>query len=94
MMKKYLIIFGAIVSFNANAASWYIPNSAGGQIVITDEECWVKEKKYDSLHRAYARLPTGETFSGCWYYSDTIVRIVYENGQERTHLINDFRKVE
>jgi hypothetical protein len=92
--SKYLILLSLLASTTAFADSWYIENDAGGQIIITDDECWLKGKQFPSLHKAYARTYGGNTYNGCWYYKDGIVHVAYEFGEERTYPVNDFRKLQ
>ena len=93
-MRKIILLVALLSAGVAQAKSWYIPNEAGGQIVITDEECWYKGKEFASLHRAYARTRDGTVYNGCWYYKDRTVRIVYEMGGEKIHLIDDFSELQ
>lgn len=93
-MNKGIILLGALVSFNVNAASWYIPNEAGGQIVISDGECWFKGKQVQALNGGFTRIPSGVTLKACWYYKDGIVHILFETGDERTYPVDNFKRME
>jgi hypothetical protein len=91
-MKKILIalaLIGAITNVNAKAIA-SMPNEAGGAIVITDEDCFVKGKKYDLLNKIYFYTPDGTTGSGCFYFMDGLIHAIWEDNTERKYPAKSF----
>ena len=84
-MKKLLIAL-ALVSGNALADTWVMPNEGGGQIVISDRLC----QGYKHIYQAYAYTNKGY-IEGCWALMDGKVHIVWEKNQgRRVYEMNDF----
>jgi len=83
--------FGLLMSVSAHAATWTMPNSAGGQIVLTDRQC---SAKYPKLLQMYARGADGTTLNGCWALYDGYVHVVYDDRSERTYDPSMFTKME
>jgi hypothetical protein len=57
-----------------------MPNRAGGKIVLTDEACVHKGKKYDGLNRAYNYSTEGYTTEGCFVVEDDTVVVIWDDG--------------
>lgn len=93
-MKKLLIAALICLPLSAQAEAWSLPNKGNGQIVISTADCYFKGKFYKDFKDGYARNGTGETIHGCWYYSDTFVHMVYEDGTSFTYPASSFQKVE
>ena len=92
-MKKLFAIL-MFVSFNAYADAWYIENKLNGQIVITDTVCYMHGQKYESLKSGYARSPDGRTLNSCWYFSDNIIHMIYEDNVTYTYPAKSFIKMQ
>ena len=91
---KALIIAALIVTPTvSHAESWYVSSKGGGQIIITDKPCYLNGEAYDALKSGYTRAPTGETIASCWYYSDGMVRMVYEDRTLYTYPATSFKKL-
>ncbi|CAB4127870.1 hypothetical protein UFOVP96_39 [uncultured Caudovirales phage] len=81
-MKTKIIASLLLLSTSAFADIWVSPNTVGGQIVLTERQC----KDYPALWAMYTRLPTGETWDGCWTFYDGLVQVVYSyDGKKRTY---------
>ena len=91
-MKKLLFIF-FLVSNVANAwnVAW-MPNKAGGKIVLTNEVCKDNKsgKTYNLLKRMFMYTSEGYTMEGCFYISDNIVNATWHNGSEMKYELEDF----
>lgn len=91
-MKKILImlaLMGAITNVNAKAIA-SMPNEAGGAIVITDEDCIFKGKKYDNLNKIYFYMSDGTTGNGCFYFMDGLIHALWEDNSERKYPAKSF----
>jgi len=85
-MRKTLVLLLSLLSAHANAEMLaYLPNQAGGRIVITDEVCIdpVTKERYDALKRAYNYGSAGGTSDGCYFIEDDSVVIVWVNSRSR-----------
>ena len=92
MMKKMLVLLAllsAVTVVKAKAVA-SMPNEAGGAIVITDEDCVVKGKKYDLLNKIYYYTPDGTTGSGCFYFMDGLIHAIWDSGQEAKYPAKSF----
>lgn len=69
-MNKYLLpALLAMCCTNAyGKAVAYIPNQAGGRIVITDQPCLIGKQ-------AFATDAQGDTHAGCWTYGKAYIYI-------------------
>jgi hypothetical protein len=68
-------------------------NEAGGQIVLTVNQCSLDGGKYTSLYSVYGYARNGTTIRGCWAYIDGLVRVIWVNGSKRdesTYRMEDF----
>ena len=84
-MKKLLIAV-ALVSCNALADTWVMPNQGGGQVVLTDRKC----KGYPGLNEAYT-YTNSVYLDGCWTVIDGKVHVAWGKNQGRkVYEINDF----
>ena len=91
-MKHITIgVLSLVMSVSAYADVWSMPNSAGGEIVLTDRPCG---KQYPSLRQMYTRGPDGTTINGCWAIYDNYVHVVYVDKTERTYDPRMFTKQE
>jgi hypothetical protein len=81
MNIKYLTVLALLIpSFVQAAAIATMPNKAGGKIVLTDEVCVHKSKKYDGLNRAYNYSTEGYTTEGCFIVEDDTVVVIWDDG--------------
>ena len=86
-MKLILLTSLLILSLNVQAgAIATMPNRAGGKIVLTDEACVHKGKKYDGLNRAYNYSTEGYTTEGCFIVEDETVVIVWNDGSANSKM--------
>ena len=75
-MKKLLLILGLTLALNVNAESWVMPNTGGGEITLTDQQCTADNGAYPSLKKAYSW--TNKTYiDGCWTILDGNVHVVW-----------------
>jgi hypothetical protein len=89
-MKKLLIVLCFIGLVQAKGIAW-MPNQAGGKIVITDEVCKDnKGKVYPSLNKIYMYTQAGYTLDGCFYISDDTVRTTWNDGSEMRYPLESF----
>lgn len=92
-----LIIAGALAALvlttDAKAEVFVAENKAGGEIVLTDRPCKLKDEVYEGLYEAYVWSPKAAMEKGCWTFVDKMVHIVYENkGDRRVYDPSIFRK--
>jgi hypothetical protein len=81
MNLKYLAVLALLIpTFAQAAAIATMPNRAGGKIVLTDEACVHKGKKYDGLNRAYNYSTEGYTTEGCFAVEDDTVVVIWDDG--------------
>ena len=52
-MKKLLFVLGLILTLNAHAESWVMPNEGGGEITLTNKQCTADNGAYPGLKKAY-----------------------------------------
>jgi hypothetical protein len=89
-MKKLLftLLFLPAIAF---AGVFYMPNNAGGEIVITDRSCYDSSgTNHKYLRSAYAWSPEGYVIRGCWGLIDGKVNIIFESGDERVFAPEQF----
>ena len=72
----------------AQADSWFLPNKAGGRIVLTDRPCPAPESK--PLREAYAYEAGGDRQSACWTIFDDMIQITWERGGRSVFSLEDF----
>lgn len=94
-MKKLLLILGATLALNANAETWVLPNTSGGEITLTSQACKADNGQYASLKHAYTW--THEAYvEGCWTVVDGNVHIVWlmSSGkrERRVYSLSSFSK--
>lgn len=94
-MKKLLVIMAFVFCSalqNANARDVaYMRNNAGGNIVLTNEQCEAGGKTFDDLRRAYANTDTGVSVEGCYYIGrDKLIHAVFQDAKERVYFPKDF----
>ncbi len=79
-VKKILtaLLFLPLIAQAAAIAT--MPNRAGGKIVLTDEACVHKGKRYDGLNRAYNYSTEGYTTEGCFVVEDDTVVVIWDDG--------------
>lgn len=93
-MKKLIIAALLCAPHIANAEAWAATSKGGGQIVITDTECYFNGKPYKSMKQSYVRTTAGQTLYGCWAYIDPLVHVVYEDNTTYTYPLTAFEKLE
>lgn len=76
----------------ARAASWYLPNEAGGRIILSDRDC--TSMKDSGLMDAYAYNASGTRQGGCWAVFDGLVQIIWVGGQRSVFPVENFTKAE
>lgn len=64
----------------------YLPNEAGGQIVLTDTTIAL----CDDGPVAFARAADGETIYGCWAPGENFVTVRWATGKISTYPVADF----
>ena len=75
-MKKLLAALALLVSLNAHAESWAMPNTGGGEITLTDQPCTADGGRYAALKKAYSW--TNKAYiEGCWAIIDGNVHVVW-----------------
>lgn len=73
----------------AFAESWYLPNQAGGQIILTDTKC----PNYSELNWMYARNSSGQSIAGCWTVKDGFVQVAWDSGGLSSYPANQFKQL-
>lgn len=75
-MKQFLTVVAVLFSFTAAAEEQkfkelYMPNAAGGYMVLTVEDCTIAAAKTLFPHRAYATVAGDQVVEeGCWMTPD------------------------
>lgn len=93
-MKKLLIALCFIGSVQAKDIAW-MPNQAGGRVVLTDEICKDgKGKTYQGLNRMFLYSETGLTLDGCFYIRGDVVDAVWDDGVKMRYPTSNFRLFE
>jgi hypothetical protein len=89
-MKSLLIgmLFICHTAIAMNVA--WMPNKAGGKIVITNDTCKTGNKTYNSLNKIFMYTGEGYTMSGCFYISNNIINAIWDNGSEMKYELEDF----
>jgi hypothetical protein len=93
-MKKILLL---CIFFSASAVAKDVavmPNRAGGGVVLTNEDCYLKGKNYEGLKRSYAVANGGQTIDGCFYLENDFVVLGYEDGTKYRYPIAQFQLLE
>ena len=85
---KRLILIAAFAASPVFADTWAMPNKAGGEIVLVDKIC----PGYKHIMQAYTYLPSGKTMTGCWFYQDGMVRVVWDDNTEYTYPASAFHE--
>ena len=85
-MKKLLSALLFVPMLAQAAAVATMPNRAGGKIVLTDEACVHKGKKYDGLNRAYNYSTEGYTTEGCFMVEDETVVVIWNDGSANSKM--------
>jgi len=75
-MKKLLLTLALLVSINAYAESWVMPNEGGGEITVTDQQCKADNGAYPQLKKAYS-WTNKIYFEGCWAIIDGNVHVIW-----------------
>ena len=86
--KLLLCLALAQHSFTASAATWQLPNQAGGQIVLTDTDCL--RRGFDPLLQAYGYAADGSAELGCWAVLDGLVHVSWANGSRSIYPMDGF----
>ena len=94
-MKKLLVALGLVLSINAHAETWVMPNTGGGEITLTNRVCEYNGKTYDNLRRAYSWTKQ-IYFDGCWSVIDGNVHVVWNfsdgTSERRVYQISHFTR--
>lgn len=92
-MKK-LVIIAALVASPAFADTWEMPNKSGGKIVLEETVCIASNgKRYESLKNMFAVSGEGRSYTGCWYYADGWVHVVYNDKTEYKYPADAFQLI-
>jgi hypothetical protein len=73
----------------ALAQVFYMPNEAGGEIVLTARDCKVEGKVIKGIYEAYAWSPNSGMIKGCWGVVDGNVHVQYPKDR-RVYKMTDF----
>lgn len=88
------LILAASAFFSGPAAAKelaYMPNQAGGEIVLTTD----KIKSCDGNRLAFSRTNAGDVITGCWFAEGHYVTIRWsESGNLKVFLISNFQLFE
>lgn len=69
----------------------FMPNRAGGEIVITDRPCVYQGKTFENMNEAYS-WTHNFTIRGCWRFLDGNVHILYfDDATPRVYPAQAFR---
>lgn len=79
-MKKLICIFLTTASMAYADTLATHPNSAGGQIVLTDVPCEGVVK-----YVVYSSSPRSDTLFGCWFSDATMIHITWNDGSTRAY---------
>jgi hypothetical protein len=95
-MKKLFLALALLVSINAYAESWVMPNEGGGEITLKSEGCEADNGKYvTKLKKAYS-WTNQIYFEGCWAIVDGNVHVVWilpsGNRPRNVYNINSFTR--
>ena len=85
-LKHIAAITLMLPTFAFAAAIATMPNRAGGKIVLTDEACVHKGKRYDGLNRAYNYSTEGYTTEGCFVVEDDTVVVIWDDGSANSKM--------
>ena len=85
-MKKLLAALLFVPMMAQAAAIATMPNRAGGKIVLTDEACVHKGKRYDGLNRAYNYSTEGYTTEGCFLVEVETVVVIWNDGSANSKM--------
>lgn len=82
-----------LVSTSVHADAWFTKNEVGGEIIITDNVCYLKGETYSALKEGYARNSRGQVIQGCWYYDNGTVHMTYVDKTQYAYPVNIFSKM-
>jgi hypothetical protein len=88
-MKKILTLM-LLAPLAAIAQVLYMPNEAGGEIVLTSRACKVNGKVVKNIYEAYAWSPNSDVITGCWNVIDGNVHVQYGQNH-RVYRIEHFK---
>ena len=87
-MKKFVVIFGILVSFNSFAATVAKAVSpTGGEAQLTNESCKKKDK---DLKFMFLASRNGNYITGCWKEFRGRILVNYSDGVKRLYQKDDF----
>jgi hypothetical protein len=89
-MKKYLLALCFVSSLSFAKSLAWMPNQAGGKIIITDEICQSNGKTFKSLNRAFLYTQSGFTLEGCFYIEEELISVVWSDGTQMKYEIKNF----
>ena len=76
-MRNAAVLLALICSTSINAQTLKMNNEAGGQIVLTQEECRYGGESFAPLLRAYGFSSDGTSLRACWKYQDGLIHVIW-----------------
>lgn len=92
-MRNAAVLLALICSTSINAQTLKMQNEAGGEIVLTLNQCTADNGRYPSLYSVYGYARNGVTIRGCWAHIDGLIRVIWIEGgrrEEATYRMEDF----
>lgn len=74
-MRNVGAILALICSTSISAQTLKMGNEAGGQIVLTQQECRYGGESFLPLLKAYGYADKGTTINGCWQFRDGLIQV-------------------
>ena len=89
VLMMALALYAALLqSSRATAATWQLPNQAGGQIVLTDQVCL--RRGFDVLLQAYVYAEDGSAEVGRWAILGGLVHVSWSNASRSIYPMDGF----
>ena len=82
---KLIMLALLFVTSTAQATAFAARNANGGEIVVTDQPCYLHGEYLSALRSMFTRSPGGQTQYGCWYYEASYINVVYDDGDRRSY---------
>ena len=79
---KLIATIATLATAPVYADTFEMPNQSGGRIVLQESVCYIGKKKYEHLNSMFAVSGAGKSYSGCWYYEEGWVHVIYSDGTE------------
>jgi len=92
-MKRIILAAALAASSVAQAQSvMYLPNTAGGRIVLNANTCYHNGQRIDALLAAWTHTREGRVIQGCWMYDkpNELIHVVWADGERRVYDVNRF----